>query len=171
MFYVLVYLVAIVAANLSVAYFGPQAVIANAFLLIGLDLTTRDKLHEIWHNDHLWLRMFGLILTGSIITVILNAGAWQIALASTVAFGAAAIVDAIVYQGLFRQHKLVKMNGSNVLSAAVDSVLFPAIAFGFPLMWTIMLGQFAAKVLGGLMWSFVIARTIKTEEVDTAAAK
>ena len=35
MFYVLVYLVAIVAANLSVAYFGPQAVIVNAFLLIG----------------------------------------------------------------------------------------------------------------------------------------
>lgn len=171
MFYVLVYLVAIVAANLSVAYFGPQAVIANAFLLIGLDLTTRDKLHELWHNDRLWLRMFALILAGSIITVILNAGAWQIALASTVAFGAAAVVDAIVYQGLFGRHKLVKMNGSNVLSAAVDSVLFPAIAFGFPLMWPIMLGQFAAKVLGGLLWSFVIARTMKPAEVDAAAAE
>lgn len=170
MFYVLVYLVAIVAANLSVAYFGPQAVIVNSFLLIGLDLTTRDKLHELWHNDRLWLRMFGLILTGSIITVILNAGAWQIALASTVAFGAAAVVDAIVYQVLYKRHKLVKMNGSNVLSAAVDSVLFPAIAFGFPLMWTIMLGQFAAKVLGGLMWSFVIARTMKPDSVEVTPA-
>lgn len=169
MFYVLVYLVAIVAANLSVAYFGPQAVIVNAFLLIGLDLTTRDKLHELWHDDRLWLRMFGLILTGSIITVILNAGAWQIALASTVAFGAAAVVDAIAYQVLYRHPKLVKMNGSNVLSAAVDSVLFPAIAFGFPLMWTIMLGQFAAKVLGGLMWSFVIARTMKPDAEAAAA--
>lgn len=169
MFYVLVYLVAIVAANLSVAYFGPQAVIVNAFLLIGLDLTTRDKLHELWHNDHLWLRMFGLILTGSIITVILNVGAWQIALASTVAFGAAAVVDAVVYQVLFKQHKMVKMNGSNVLSAAVDSVLFPAIAFGFPLMWTIMLGQFAAKVLGGLMWSFLIARTMKPDSAKAVA--
>lgn len=171
MFYVLVYLVAIVAANLSVAYFGPQAVIANAFLLIGLDLTTRDKLHELWHEDRLWLRMFGLILTGSVITVILNVGAWQIALASTVAFGAAAVVDAVAYQMLYKRHKLVKMNGSNLLSAAVDSVLFPAIAFGFPLMWTIMLGQFAAKVLGGLMWSFVIARTMKPDSKEAAAVE
>lgn len=53
MFYVLVYLIAIVAANLSVAYFGPQATIVNAFLLIGLDLSTRDKLHELWRNDRL----------------------------------------------------------------------------------------------------------------------
>ncbi len=161
MFYVFVYLVAIVAANLSVAYFGPQATIVNAFLLIGLDLSTRDKLHELWHDDRLWLRMFGLILAGSVITVILNAGAWQIALASTVAFAAAALCDALVYQQLYRQHRLVKMNGSNLLSAAVDSVLFPAIAFGFPLMWPIMVGQFAAKVLGGALWSFVLFKTMK----------
>jgi hypothetical protein len=161
MFYVFVYLVAIVAANLSVAYFGPQATIVNAFLLIGLDLSTRDKLHELWHDDRLWLRMFGLILAGSVITVILNVGAWQIALASTVAFAAAALCDALVYQGLYRQHRLVKMNGSNLLSAAVDSVLFPAIAFGFPLMWPIMVGQFAAKVLGGALWSFVLFKTMK----------
>lgn len=170
MFYVFVYLVAIVAANLSVAYFGPQATIVNAFLLIGLDLSTRDKLHELWHNDRLWLRMFGLILTGSVITVVLNAGAWQIALASTVAFAGAALCDAMVYQVLYRQHKLVKMNGSNLLSAAVDSVLFPAIAFGFPLMWGIMLGQFLAKVVGGALWSLVIVRTMKQDEGATVAA-
>ncbi len=163
MFYVFVYLIAIVVANLSVAYFGPQATIVNAFLLIGLDLSTRDKLHELWHGDRLWLRMFGLILAGSVITVILNFGAWQIALASTVAFSAAALVDALTYQGLYQRHKLVKMNGSNVLSAAVDSVLFPAIAFGFPLMWPIMLGQFAAKVLGGGLWSLILFRTMKQQ--------
>ena len=163
MFYVFVYLVAVVAANLSVAYFGPQATIVNAFLLIGLDLSTRDKLHELWHNDRLWLRMFGLILTGSVITVVLNAGAWQIALASTVAFAAAALCDALVYQALYRRHRLVKMNGSNLLSAAVDSVLFPAIAFGFPLMWPIMFGQFAAKVMGGALWSLVLFKTMKPQ--------
>lgn len=169
MFYVLVYLIAIVAANLSVAYFGPQATIVNAFLLIGLDLSTRDKLHELWRNDRLWLRMFGLILVGSVITVILNMGAWQIALASTVAFAGAALCDALAYQGLYRRHKLVKMNGSNVLSAAVDSALFPAIAFGFPLLWPIMIGQFLAKVVGGALWSLVIVHTMKPSE-NTAVA-
>ena len=169
MFYVFVYLVAIVAANLSVAYFGPQATIVNAFLFIGLDLSTRDKLHELWRNDRLWPRMFGLILAGSVITVILNAGAWQIALASTAAFSAAALVDALTYHGLYRRHKLVKMNGSNLLSAAVDSVLFPAIAFGFPLLWPIMIGQFLAKVVGGALWSLVIVHTMKPSE-NTAVA-
>ena len=39
------YLVAIIAANLLVAKFGPAISIVNAFLFIGLDLTARDKLH------------------------------------------------------------------------------------------------------------------------------
>jgi hypothetical protein len=35
------YLAAIVAANLAVAHFGPGSSIPIAFLLVGLDLTTR----------------------------------------------------------------------------------------------------------------------------------
>jgi len=50
MILVSLYLVAIVAANLSVAYFGASASIFNAFLFIGLDLTTRDLLHEQWRT-------------------------------------------------------------------------------------------------------------------------
>jgi hypothetical protein len=64
MIYVAIYLAAIVVANLSVAALGPQAVIVNAFLLIGLDLTLRDKLHDRWNNDQLALRMGALILAG-----------------------------------------------------------------------------------------------------------
>ena len=108
------------------------------------------------------------MLAVSLIPVILNAGAWQIALASTVEFSAAATVDALAYHVLYRQHRLVKMNGSNVLSAAVDSALFPAIAFGFPLMWPIMLGQFAAKVLGGALWSLLLLRTMKPQASEVA---
>ena len=40
------YLAAIVAANLSVAAFGLAVSIANAFIFIALDLTSRDRLHE-----------------------------------------------------------------------------------------------------------------------------
>ena len=152
MIYVIMYLSAIVLANLSVAQFGPGVTIINAFLFIGLDLTARDKLHEAWCGRHLWLRMTGLIVAGSALSWLLNRNVGSIALASLVAFGGAATVDAIVYQALGKYPKWLQVNGSNIPSAAVDSLLFPALAFGFPLLWPIVLGQFAAKVLGGAIW-------------------
>jgi hypothetical protein len=45
---VLAYLVAIVAANWSVSHWGPRAAVYNAFILIGLDLVARDRLHDAW---------------------------------------------------------------------------------------------------------------------------
>lgn len=154
--YVLLYLVAIVVANLTVAAFGPQVVIVNASALVGLDLTLRDRLHDAWHDDHLALRMCGLIAAGGVISFILNRDAAQIALASTVAFVAASAADALVYRLLERRPRLARVNGSNVVGAAVDSLLFPTIAFGAVLP-VIVIGQFAAKVAGGFMWSLILA--------------
>ncbi len=131
--------------------------IINAFLFIGLDLSCRDRLHEAWAGHNLVWKMLGLIAAGSVITVALNTGAWRIALASTVAFAAAATVDAVLYHLLFYQRRLVRMNGSNLGGAAADSALFPAIAFG-GFLWPVMLGQFAAKVAGGFVWSLVLTR-------------
>ena len=53
MIYIVMYLGAIVLANFSVFYFGKWATIANAFLFIGLNITSRDKLHDSWKNDKL----------------------------------------------------------------------------------------------------------------------
>ena len=50
---------------------------------------------------------------------------------------------------------MVRVNGSNVFSAAVDSAVFPTLAFGVFLPWVI-LGQFAAKVAGGFVWSMIL---------------
>jgi uncharacterized PurR-regulated membrane protein YhhQ (DUF165 family) len=157
-FLIALYLGAIVTANLSVATFGPDVVIVNAFVLIALDLTTRDRLHEIWHNRGLVWKMGALIATGSAISYLLNAGAGRIALASLVAFALAAVVDTVVFSCLKRNKWLVRSNASNVASAAVDSILFPAIAFGAFLPW-IILGQFLAKVAGGFLWSVVLGAT------------
>lgn len=154
---IVVYLLAIVAANLLVAAFGPTVTIINAFLFIGLDLTTRDALHEKWQGRNLWLKMAGLIVAGSAISYLLNRDAGPIALASLVAFAVAAIVDTVTYHLLGKQARLVRVNGSNILSAAVDSLIFPTLAFG-GLLWPIVIGQFIAKVLGGLMWSLVLTR-------------
>jgi hypothetical protein len=152
---VAVYLAAVVAANLTVAAFGPTWSIVNAFLFIGLDLTSRDRLHEAWSGRNLAARMALLIAAGGAISYLLNRDAASIAIASTVAFVAAAIVDSVVYAALRSRSRFVRINGSNVAAAAVDSILFPTIAFGsfLPL---IVVGQFAAKVLGGLVWSWFL---------------
>ena len=131
--------------------------IANAFLFIGLDLTARDHLHEAWHHKGLPWKMALLIGVGSLLSLLLNRNAGQIALASFVAFACAGVVDAIVYHALREKARIVKVNGSNVLSAAVDSLVFPTIAFG-GFAWAITLGQFVAKVLGGCIWFWILSQ-------------
>lgn len=152
------YLIAIVIANLLVAQFGASVTIVSAFLFIGLDLSTRDSLHEQWHGKGLAWKMALLIATGSALSAALNWNALPIAIASFVAFSAAGLADTVVYALLGERSRLVKMNGSNVISAAVDSIVFPLLAFGFPLLWGIVLGQFVAKVLGGFLWSLLLSK-------------
>jgi hypothetical protein len=153
-----VYLIVIVLANVSVAMFGPSVTIFNAFVFIALDLSTRDRLHEQWQGRNLWRNMLLLIGAGSALSALVNWNAAPIALASCGAFLAAGLVDAIIYQLLGDRSRLVKMNGSNLFSAAVDSIVFPALAFGFPLMWGIVIGQFVAKFIGGAVWSYLLTR-------------
>lgn len=154
------YLVAIIAANLLVVWLGPAISIVNAFLFIGLDLTTRDYLHEQWQGRQLWLKMLALIAAGSLLSWFLNRNAGPIALASFVAFAGAGIADTLIYWRLGSKSRFMKINGSNVASSGVDSLLFPALAFGWPLMWGIVAGQFIAKVGGGFVWSIVITKLL-----------
>jgi hypothetical protein len=150
---VALYLVAIVAANLTVAAFGPSVSILNALLFIGLDLTTRDRLHEAWRGRLLWPRMAALIIAGSLLSWLLNRNAGPIALASCVAFLAAGLVDALTYHALRERAWRVKVNGSNILSALADSYVFVALAGFSP--WIIP-AQWAAKVIGGAVWSVIL---------------
>jgi len=155
MIYIAMYLVAIILANLSSAHFGPSASIVNAFLFIGLDLTARDKLHEAWHKNGLIWKMGLLIAVGSLLSWVINRNAGMIAVASFAAFACAALVDTIAYQFLHERSYMVKVNGSNVFSALVDSLVFPTIAFGgfLPL---VTFGQFVAKVAGGALWAYFL---------------
>jgi hypothetical protein len=150
--------VAIIAANLSVSYFGPSVAILNAFLFIGLDLTARDGLHEQWRGGYLWLKMLGLIGSGSLLSWALNYNAGQIALASFIAFAFSGLADTLTYWLLGDKSRFIKINGSNVASAFVDSLIFPVLAFGFPVLWFIVGGQFIAKVFGGFIWSVILVK-------------
>lgn len=155
LFFVSIYLVAIILANLVVLWFGPASTIINAFLLIGLDLSMRDRLHDMWVGKHLVLKMGALIATGSGITYLLNSDAGMIAIASVMAFGFAALVDTTIYSAMRKRSFLIRSNASNLGGALVDSILFPTIAFGSFFPW-IILGQFFAKVAGGFLWSILL---------------
>lgn len=144
--------VSMVAANLIVATLGPLVSPINAFFLIGLDLTLRDWLHVRMRP---W-QMAALISVSGALTYALNPAAGAIAVASACAFSAAALVDWIVFIKL-RGSWLRRANGSNVAAAAVDSIIFPTLAFG-ALLPHIVLMQFAAKVAGGAVWSMVLNR-------------
>src|SRR6185369_6864044 len=127
---VVVYLLAIVLANLLASTYGPSITVLTAFLFIGLDFTTRDFLHSKWEHNHLRIRLFILIAAGSLLSYIVNINTAQIAFASLVAFAAAGIVDTIIYSVLHKNSWLVRINGSNVVSSTVDSFIFPTLAFG-----------------------------------------
>jgi uncharacterized PurR-regulated membrane protein YhhQ (DUF165 family) len=145
-----VYAVAMTLANLSVAAFGPSVTAINAFVLIGLDLALRDWLHvrlKVW-------QMGGLIAITGILTFLLNPTAGKIAVASAIAFTAAALVDWVTFARI-KGNWMFRANGSNVAGAAVDSVIFPTIAFG-SFMPQVVLIQFIAKVGGGALWALLI---------------
>jgi uncharacterized PurR-regulated membrane protein YhhQ (DUF165 family) len=145
-----VYALAMVLANLSVAQWGPVVSPINAFVLIGLDLAMRDWLHmrlKAW-------QMGALIAGTGLLTYALNPAAGMIAVASACAFSAAALVDWATFASL-RGSWLFRANGSNIAGAAVDSLIFPTLAFGV-LMPHIVALQFVAKVAGGALWSLLL---------------
>ncbi len=173
--YVVYYLAAIVVANLGFSFvLDPEAGyslntqlaadFAICFAFIGLDMALRDKLHDEWGNDRLFVKMSALILGGSAlsyaINFALNAAAtdivFRVATASFLAFAFAGFTDFGIYHALRHRKPMVRVNASNLPSAFVDSLVFPLVAFGLPMMWNFFAVEFAAKVIGGLVWSAVL---------------
>lgn len=164
------YLVSIVIANLTVAWFGPAVVIVNAFVLIALDLTARDRLHEAWHGDA--RKLGALIATGSILSAALDYRAAHVAIASCAAFALSETADTLVYARLHARPWWQKVNGSNVVSAAVDSLTFLTLLsllarvpwFAVPIANQLPLflvpglaaAQWLAKTLGGAVWAWIL---------------
>jgi hypothetical protein len=155
------YLSAVVLANVTFALWGMAVEPWNSMLLIGLDLTARDHLHEAWGGRGLAWKMGLLILTGSLLSIALglltagglttaiDGGVVRVAIASGAGFAAAALVDVVTF-GVLKQRWL-RINGSNVAAALVDSFVFPAVAFGE---FGLELGLYfaAVKVIGGALW-------------------
>ena len=144
---------------------GPWASPFIAFVLIGLDLTLRDVMHDRLSR---W-QMLAVVLVGGFITWVLNPSAAHIAIASATAFTMSACVDWAVYTWLRDRPWHVRVNGSNAAAAAVDSVIFPTLAFGSFLPHIVAL-QFAAKVTGGAIWAALIPHIAKYLHTTTKSA-
>jgi uncharacterized PurR-regulated membrane protein YhhQ (DUF165 family) len=167
---VLIYVLAIVAANVLTFHFGLVPVgfglvVTAGTYAAGFALLARDFVHRyagIW-----WV--LGGIAFGITLSWVLASPA--IALASAVAFGVAELVDLFVYVH-FRPTGFVKAAlASNVISAPVDTILFLWIA-GFPLTWQSIVGQFVGKVLWAtivpLALYVLVKRALLREPVNTA---
>lgn len=156
-FALIAYAVAMTAANLLVATFGPSISPINAFLFIGFDLALRDWLHvrlKFW-------QMGGLIAGTGFLTYALNPTAGVIAIASASSFALAALVDWAVFTKV-KGTWFKRSTTSNVAGAAVDSIAFPTIAFG-ALMPEIVVMQFVAKVVGGTIWTYLLNKNAISE--------
>jgi hypothetical protein len=147
------YVLAMVLANASIAYFGPWISPLNSFVLIGFDLAMRDWLHVRISGQ----AMAVLICFAGLMTWLLNAAPAQIAIASAVSFVLASSADWLTFSALRKHSWLKRANASNVVGGAVDSLIFPTLAFGV-LMPHIVALQFVAKVTGGAMWAWVLRK-------------
>jgi hypothetical protein len=151
-FAILLYAVAMVGANLSIATFGPWVSPINSFFLIGLDLTLRDYLHM---KINTWQMAALIAITGGL-SYALNPASASIAIASSVSFILAALVDWWAFRnvtGSWMRRSMI----SNVAGAGVDSIVFPTLAFGV-LMPQIVVLQFAAKISGAAIWAWLLKR-------------
>ncbi len=165
---IVMYLAAIVLANVATALWGLAVEPWNSMVLIGLDLTTRDYLHRAWGHQGLAWKMGLLILTGSALSALLGlvlpfvgpeppmaieGGIVRVALASAAAFAAAGTIDTLTY-GVLRQRWL-RINGSNLVAGLVDSAVFPIVAFN-ELNWWLIFYFGAVKFIGGAGWWLVL---------------
>lgn len=146
----LIYAIALVLANVSIATWGPGVAWINALVLIGLDLALRDWLHLKLDR----LEMLGLICASAMLTLFLSPGSGQIAAASAAAFGSAALVDWAVFSRT-RGPWFVRSNASNAAGAVVDSLVF-SLAAGIPLAYAP--SMVVAKIAGGFLWAALITR-------------
>ena len=164
------YLTAVVAANLLVKHFGAAYSPVIAFFAIAAILIFRDQFADLVGQRWLaQLLQLGLIAAGAILTYLFNQDAALIAKASVIAFAASETIEQVIYYLLRRRPWMDRAPMSAVIGAAVDSVLFITIAFGFT--FTIAFAQFTAKVAGAWLWARVIQAVKDRHEVPARNAQ
>jgi uncharacterized PurR-regulated membrane protein YhhQ (DUF165 family) len=153
----ILYIAAVVAANLLVKHYGPQAAPAIAFVAVAAVLIFRDRFADlVGSRTTSQILQAALIGVGAIATYLLNSDAALIAKASVIAFVASELTEQVLYLLMRNRPWMERAPWAAVPAALVDSVLFITIAFGFSF-W-IIAAQFGCKVGGAYLWANVIDR-------------
>jgi uncharacterized PurR-regulated membrane protein YhhQ (DUF165 family) len=156
---ILLYLAALVSANLAITEFREIAFYLVGFLLIPLDMILRDILHERWRDNNITLRMGGLIVLGGFITWLFNHETLQVAIASVSAFATSMTVNALVYQGMLNFTRFTRMNTSNLFASIADSAVFCLLFFGWDPM--IVVVQSLIKFSGGFLFTLIFKKKLQ----------
>ena len=130
------YLVAVVGANLIVKHYGASSTPYVAFFLVAAALIFRDQFADMVGYQRVLIQLA------------------LIAKASVIAFTASEIIEGGLYIAWHKRPWMDRAPGSAAVAAAVDSVLFISIAFGFT--FSIAFAQWVAKVAGAWLWARVI---------------
>lgn len=140
------YIAAIVLANLMTAHLGLVPIglgftVTAGTFAAGFALLARDWVHG--YGGIKWA--LASVLVGAALSWYLATP--QLAIASTVAFVAAELVDMAVYVPLRKTRGFIAAAIiSNIVSAPIDTALFLHLA-GFPVTLESISGQFVAKVI------------------------
>ncbi|GAB3446511.1 hypothetical protein GCM10027517_28870 [Phycicoccus ginsengisoli] len=149
------YVAAVVLANVVTERLGLVSVgfgllVTAGTYAAGFALLARDFVHRYGGRRS----ALAAIAVGGVLSWLFSSPA--IALASTVAFVSAELVDLAVYEPIRRTKGFIRgALASNIVSAPIDTLVFLSLA-GFPLTVETVTGQFVGKVL----WATVAPLTI-----------
>lgn len=150
-----------------VQHFGAYALWASSFAIIPFDFIVRCILHEKWKGQELISKFFLLTFIACLITYFINKDAHNIAFASIIGFTSAQLTAGFYYQLNKGKSIFNKVNISDLIAIAADSIVFQFIAFSYlnPL---ITLGQIAVKFFGGLLWYYILFKRLRIHEKITS---
>jgi len=119
----------------------------SGVLMIGLALVLRDWVHEL--AGKYWA--LGCVVMGAALSLVFSPAA--LAIASAIAFLFSELADFAVYSKLREKSKPVAVVASQVVGAALDSMLFVYLAFGS---FAFSAGTTLAKIYAGLAVAIIL---------------
>ena len=146
----IIYIVAVLAANLTATWFLPLPVfgqVAVGTFIFGFTFTQRDRMHVRGRKF-----VYGVIALTAVLSAILSAVGQvppRIILASVVAIVLAETADTEVYQRLLANSWWHRVLTSNAVSIPLDSLFFNLVAF---------LGVFDARMLVALIFGEIVVK-------------
>lgn len=119
----------------------------SGVLMIGLALVLRDWLHELAG----WEWSVAAVIAGAMMSLAISPPA--LAVASAAAFAASEIADTAVYSKLREKSRPAAVVASQIVGAAIDSMLFVWLAFGS---FELSAGTTLAKIYAGALFAVVL---------------